>query len=685
MDGSVNGAYTPADAANPKKVQVANEADFLEGMRKRAEIAVAGWSEIHERAAQEIRFYSGQQWPQDVVNERKEDGRPMLTINQLPKFANQVVGDALQNKIQLKISAVNGDGGKLYGNQAGMADYTASKVMDGVVRNIQLQSKAERGYDTVLRHAVISGLGFLRVIKQWKQPYGFEQELRIRAVRNQFAVLFDPSVMFDDEPDFAGAHYCFVQTEMRRDVAEKKYPGATFSEIGLESTPTTTQWWAREDKVRICEYLYREVKKETYVQLSDGAIVTLETLKAKQEEFTARGLSVIGEGEGQKSCVYTSLVSSQNILEGPYLWDGGYIPIVPVFGPELLVDGKMQYWNLFRHSHDAQRMYNYWRTAATEAVALAPKAPFIVAAQTIAGRETEWKDANRKPRGALVYTHLDNVPPPQRAGAANSGAAEINQSLQANDDVKSTIGLFDASLGQKSNEVSGKAIMARQREGDVATFVYHDNLAKAIEHIGRILVDIVPKVYDTKRLLRIVGPEETEDFVAVNMSDLGMMEWDVAVSTGPSYTTRRVEAAEMMVEFVKSAPDLASLVIDLVFKYMDWPGADKIAERLKRTIPPNLLSARELEERVVEEQARPQMPPTPQEEHQMQVENLTAEADFIDAQAKRIAAEAKLAQAQALSPDEIAQKIATGIAETIQELSRRPNRGTAGRAQPSRE
>lgn len=654
-----------------------NMETFMSEMRDRANIAVSGWSEIHAKSSEDVRFFAGEQWPMNIKAERINDDRPCLTINQLPKYVNQVLGDGLQNKIQVKVRAVQGDMNKTYPNVAGNSDYSAASLMEGTVRNIEYLSKAERHYDTALRHITQGGIGWLRIIKRRTIPYGFDQELAIRAVRNPYSVLYDPFAMFDDEPDFTGGSWCFVHSMMKRSAAEKRWPGKNISDVALDVTAPNAGWWFTQDDCRICEYWWREEEECEYVLISNGAIYEFEELARRQAELDAMGLTVVASEKGTKFCVYQALCSGSDVLEPPVKWDGAFIPIVPVLGPELYLDGKMQFWSLIRHSHDAQRMYNYWRSTATETAALAPKAPYLTPAQAIAGREHEWKNANKTPSGALVYVHGD-WPAPKREQMTENPAGELAQVLHASEDIKSTIGLFDASVGRQSNEVSGKAILARQREGDTGTFVFHDNLAKAVEHVGRILIDAIPRVYDTKRMLRIAMPEDLEDYVNVNLADLGTYRFDVVSASGPSYTTRRVEAAEMMTEFVKSAPQLAQYVIDLVAKYMDWPGADEIAKRLKRIVPPQLLSPKEQMERQAEAAMVPPPPPTPQEQHEMQVAETTAEAEYIDAVAKQIAAKAKLAQAAAMEPQKIQDMIAGGIAEVLADLTKRGERRAPG-------
>jgi hypothetical protein len=282
-------------------------------------------------------------------------------------------------------------------------------------------------------------------------------------------------------------------------------------------------------------------------------------------------------------------------------WAGKFIPIVPVYGDELLVDGRRRLRSLVRDAKDPQRMFNYWRTTSTELVALAPKAPFIGRKGAFDTDSAKWATANVQ---SHAYIEYDGPEPPIRQPFAGPPAGAISEALNAADDIKSAIGLYDASLGARSNETSGRAILARQREGDVSTFHYVDNLSRAIRHAGRILLDLIPKVYGTARVIRVLGADGKASSVGVApggqggqlkgveaIYDLTAGKYDLTVRSGPSFTSRREEAANQMIELIRAYPAAAPALGDLLARNLDWPGAEEVAGRLAALLPPQVRGA----------------------------------------------------------------------------------------------
>ena len=296
------------------------------------------------------------------------------------------------------------------------------------------------------------------------------------------------------------------------------------------------------------------------------------------------------------------IVSGAAVLE-TVDWAGRFIPIVPVYGEELMVDGRRRLRSLVRDAKDPQRMFNYWRTTSTELVALAPKAPFIGRKGAFDTDSDKWATANVK---SHAYIEYDGPEPPMRQGFAGVPAGALQEAMNASDDMKAIMGLHDASLGARSNETSGRAIMARQREGDTSTFHYIDNLSRSIRHAGRILLDLIPKVYATARVVRVLGPDGAAQNIGVapggqspaqgaeqlkaigRIHDLGAGRYDLTVRSGPSFTSRREEAANQMIELIRAYPGAAPVIGDLLARNLDWPGADEIAGRLAALLPPQV-------------------------------------------------------------------------------------------------
>jgi hypothetical protein len=355
-----------------------------------------------------------------------------------------------------------------------------------------------------------------------------------------------------------------------------------------------------------------------------------------------------------------TLMDGTQELEKPRDWAGRYIPVVSTYGPEEVTRGLPQYRSLIRYAKDPQRMYNFWTTQITEKIALAPKAPYIGTAKMFSKHKKAWAQSNTSNAAYLAFTpdKESSLDRPTREPPAALNVAEIEQRNQASDDIKATTGLYDASLGNRSNETSGRAILARQREGDVATFPWMDNLSRSIEHTGRILIDLIPRIYDTQRQVRVLGIDGSDKIVPINqpfrtnageirVHDLSKGKYDIEVTVGPSYTTKRLEAADSIMAFIQSMPNAAPMVADLVAQNMDWPFADEIAKRLKTMLPPELQEADDLtaEEQMAKEQMEAMAQQKMEEAEMLEKEktvseirknNADAAKDFADAEAQQI-------------------------------------------------
>lgn len=652
------------------------DAAFLSEMRERADDAQSAWDPIYTAAREDALMIAGKQWPREVLDQRKN--RVTLTINQYPKYIRQVTSDAKQNRINIKLRPVEYNRSERVRNLAGTRDYSLAEMMEGIVRNIEYNSTAGHHYDRSLEQCVKGGIGWLRVLKRYATPDGFEQELYITSVRSPYSVTVDPRALLSSEPGLSGGDYFFVHEWIGRKQAERLYPGEVISDttLGDGANPTQLSFWTSDKNVRVSEYWWREPERVKYLLLTNGRVMRedelLQLLQAGAQ--LPEGISVHAERIGMKHCVKWCLTNGARILDGPHEWDGGLLPLAAVMGPEHYLDTEgVQIDSLVRHSHDAQRSFNYWQTSATERVALSPKAKWLAEAQAIAGFEADYRDDSETAKNYLRWRFREGVPKPELVQGSTTAAAEITMALSQNDNIKSTMGIFDASLGQRSNETSGRAILARQREGDAATYDWHDGLAKGVEHIGRILVDLIPKVYDTQRIMRIRLPDDAgEDFVQINTAvqaedgaevieaDVGATRFDVAVDVGPALSTRRQEAADSMTAFVQAVPQAGQVMADIVAESMDWPGADRAMKRLRSLVPPQLLTE---EERESIGANQPQQPPEPSPEDQVAMKEL--EARVAEAEAKIAEAQAAIANAQAMNPEQVKELVAEAFAAVL--------------------
>jgi hypothetical protein len=585
---------------------MASDEDILEDARDAFTAAADCESDNRKDALDDLTFARlNQQWPAAIAKQRADDGRPALTINKLPGFIRQVVNDSRQNKPSIKVHPVDS-----------MADPITADIYSGLIRNIEYSSHADVAYDTAVDSAVSMGWGYFRIGLDYAYDTSFDMELSIDRVADPFLVYGDPRSFAADSSDWNSA---FVIERLTKKQFEDKYKGSEAVNWETQGYVELGEPWFTEDGVMLAEWWTREEVERDIILMSDGSVLDAETYDKKEELRAFYALQGITEQARRTSKSYKvtqRLLTGKEILE-ENVWPGRYIPIVPVYGDEVVVEGKRHLRSLIRDAKDPQRMFNYWRTASTELVALAPRTPFIGKKGSFVTDAHKWATANTQ---SHAYIEYDGAEAPARQGFVGPPAGALQEALNAADDMKSVMGLYDASLGARSNETSGIAIARRQGEGDVSTFHFIDNMARAIRCAGMILIDVIPKVYGKRQILRILGPDGVPQMVPMRtpqpvlspqgqpmldpmgvamtrINDLNVGKYDLTVSSGPSFTTKRQEAAAQMTEMVRAFPAAAPVIGDLIAKNLDWPGADEIAKRLStlapqgQQIPPELQKA----------------------------------------------------------------------------------------------
>lgn len=599
-------------------------------------------SENRAEALEDIRFARlNEQWPADVKQKRQQEGRPCLTVNKLPTYIRQVVNDARQNKPSIKCHPVD-DG----------SDVETAEILNGLIRNIEVTSNADIAYDTAIDSAVTGGFGYLRIVVDYARDDSFDLDIQFRRVANPFTVYGDWRAEAGDGSDW---NVAFVTEWIDKAEFEKRFPKVDVTAWMDGATGDTLRDWADDDRVRIAEYWVREEVEKTIVRLSNGQVWDKEDFLEREEEFLLQGIGITAERETVGYEVKRHMLGGGEVLETEE-WPGQYIPIVPVYGDEVNEEGKRHYISLIRHAKDPQRMFNYWRTASTELVALAPKAPYVGAVGSFDTDAQKWGSANTETHAFLEYDPVDGAAPPQRQPFAGPPAGALQEALNASDDIKSVVGMFDASLGARSNETSGRAILARQREGDVSTFHFIDNMSRAIRQAGRILVDLIPKVYSGPRVLRILGEDGNSQNIQVNQPiqkpdgspliyDLENGKYDITVHAGPSFTTKREEFSASVIELIRANPQTAPILMDMVAKAQDWPDADKVAKRLHAMLPPQILQME-----AAENGGPPPIPPQAQQQIAMmgqQLQQTTANYQQLAQQMQKMQQENQKAMAEA--------------------------------------
>jgi len=643
--------------------------ELLRLARDRFELCQEGEADIREKADKDIKFDNGEQWEKEELSDRK--GRPCPVINKVAGTNKQILGDARQNRPKIKVRPV--DSG---------SDPFLAEVFTGLIRNIENVSDAESAYDYGHECAVRGGYGHWRVLTEYEDD-SFDQQIKIKRLHNPFSVYFDPASV---EQDYSDAKYCFITDELTKEEFEAQYPDA--DQVDWENTEQAALSWIEGKKIRIAEYWWKEQVKRHLFELADGRVIEIkkpeifdqpETPPSQQmDPATGQIVEIPGQpasrwvfGDGMpeplqfrreravkgEQIKWAKLTGSQ-VLEGPQDWAGKYIPVVRELGEEVWIDGQRVLRSATRHAMDPQRLYNWGAANAIEVLAMGPKQPYLVTAKQVEGYEQEWSRAFRRPAPYLTYNSdptAGGIPQRQSLDVSTNGITGFL--MVASDDIKSTTGLFDASLGKQGNETSGRAIIARQREGDTATYVFADNQAKAIRYTGKILVDLIPRIYDTERVVRLIGddlkksmgqgeqqqqitvaPDGMSAWVKVNIidpatgkviaNDLSAGKYDVVVDAGPGYMTRRMEAADAMVQLAQIAPQALPVLIPRIAKSLDWPDAIEISEEIKQLAQP------------------PPQPPDPRIALEMEKGKLDLQGKQLDNQGKVIDIQSKAQQSQ---------------------------------------
>ena len=559
------------------------------------------------------RFAAGDQWPDLIRKGREMSGRPIQTINRLPAFIDQIVGDARQNKPSIKVHA--GEDG----------DEDIAAIYDGLIRSIQNESNADFAYDTAVEHTACFGFGAWRVKTEYESEDSFNQIICIERITDPLSVYFDKNSQL---PDYSDARHVTIRVKITKDEYKQRWPKKEEADYNFDDF--TSDWTVDKDQVIVAEHWYKVDEKATLYAVQDEEGNTQVTL-----EKPLFGFNVVNQRETTITKIKMCMISGAGVLEESD-WAGKYLPIVGVNGKEDLVDGKRTLRGLVRFAKDPQRMYNYWRTIDTEQKALAPKAPVLVTAKQIEGFEQHWQDSLTSNAPYLIVNDT-NSPTPSRinAGIIDKGANEA--ALMCVDEMKSTTGIFSASLGEQDNEKSGRAILAQQRKGDTANFAYIDNIARAIKWTGKIIIDLIPKIYDAARVITVMGADGAKKLERINQVvmkkgepkniDLTVGKYDLVVTQGASYATKRIEALNSMVEIARVNPAIMQIAGDLIIKAMDWDGADEIAERMKKMLPP------QLQAQEGEDGEQKQLPPEVQqmiEQGKQQIDELTKQVKLLE-------------------------------------------------------
>lgn len=618
--------------------------DLLVRIRKRAKVMMEADRENRRLALDDLRFtyVPGEQWDELTKRERGSE-RPMYEFNKVRVTVKRIINDMRANRPQGKVRATE-DG-----------DKPTANVLEGLIRNIWSNADGDTAIDYAAEYQVAAGMGAWRVTVDYADDEAFDQTIGVDPIRNPFCLYSDPGAQDFLKRD---AEDWFLTDKISKESYAARWPKAVPVDFDVDSEFDDDEEWEDEEKVRIGEYWWKEPVDKTILLLSDGK--TADADEVTPESLAQMQLEVVKTRQCRSHKIMMCIASGDAILEGPTEWAGKQFPFIQVYGEFVIIEGKVYWFGLTRFAKDAQRSYNYSRTNAIESVALAPQAKWWATPEQVAGLEASIAEANKKNYPFMLYNAdpKTNGQPPQRMASAEVPVALVQEMQISSEDIKAVTGIYDASLGAQGNETSGKAINARQRQGEIATFNYMDNMAKGIRRTWEILIDLIPRIYDTERSVRILGIDGAEDYAKVNavdpqtgkaINDLSRGKYDTTITVGPSFATLRQEAAEAYGEIASRDPNVMLAAGDLVFKAMDLPYAEQIAERYQALLPPPIQEligkGKEMPPEVAAAMAQVNQAMQMVAEKGQLVTAAEQELKELQSQAKGDAASAKLAQA----------------------------------------
>lgn len=576
-----------------------DESSFLADMRKKFYDDIQYDRLNREAAIEDLRFMVGDQWD-DYVRQRREAARkPVLTVNRLPAFVAQVVGSRKQNETTIKIAPDDG------------SSKSVALIREDLIRAIQKESRAIVAYDKAFETQTQCGIGNFALELDYANDDVFEQKINIEPRPDAMSVVWDRTI--SDSTGRDAGHVFDVDT-MPHEEFKKRWPWATPADITVDVTlrgDLRMSGWISIDDVRVVKYWRMRSRKRTLALLDDQRVMditdltdpTHPTFNAEQARDILSRIQTRADGspfmrEVEKPYAEMYICSGLDVLEGPYRLDVSRVPMFRVPGWEVKIGEWKHRWGIIRFLKDPQRLHNFWRSVTAEKLGQSPRGVWMAAQSAVAGREQQWRESHLSDDPLLIWND-ESGSKPERVPPAQVEAALMQQAEFTNQDLKDVSNIHEANLGMPSNEVSGKAISARQRVSDTGSAIYHDNLKLAQEECGRTCNELLGSVYDTARVVKTVGEDSRENMVAINQvgkpeTDITAGKYSVTATVGPNTETKRIEAAENMMALINAAPQVASLVADLIVEAQDWPKAQEIARRLRMALPPGMLNVNDM-------------------------------------------------------------------------------------------
>ena len=568
--------------------------DIIKTALERFHLAETAESEFRQAAEEDLKFVYGEQWNDQAKNMREQAGLPCYTVNKVAEHLRHITNEMRQNKPSLQVDPTQGGATK-----------ETAELLAGLIRHIEYDSAADTAYDTASWYAVATGLGYIRLISEYEDFTSDNQKLVIKAIANPASVFFDPA---SKNPDGSDAEWCFIISDISHDEYKRKYGDSKLGEAitagdftDMKNSPS----WMSESTVRVAEYYYKEWSTKTLytVQIPDGSTYMSQE-KPTEESLLSGEAIILKKRPLDIPTIKWCTINCKEIIGDDTIWPGDHIPVIPVKGNEFWINGKKETYGAVRPSKDAQKSYNWLVSIQTQMIASAPLAPFVGFKGQFKDVEHQWRDVNVAP---IAYLEVDSKDSngnqqalPQRMNSEPAIQAISATRMAAGDDIKAVFGVFDAALGNRSNETSGTAILARTAQANISNYHFYDNLIRSVTQLGKIMVQVIPTFYDTERVVRIVNENGTREMETINTTDsrtgkpkfdFSIGKYDVVIQTGPNYATRRQEAATEMSTLIGAYPNAGPLIADLAADAMDWPGSTLVAKRLRAAVPPEILAA----------------------------------------------------------------------------------------------
>lgn len=547
-----------------------------------------GYEFICKNIKEELDFRSGEQWSEE--DRALREGRPCLTIDKMGKYLDKVEGYFRNNPPQANVKARFN------------ATEDDAKIIKGYLRSFLASPKTKACIQTACGHMTTVGYGWIYVNYEKDSPRSFDEYSPVATrVDDPRSVRIDKSSI---EADGSDAAWVSLLRTMPRKTAEDRYDEELLTSFDDVPDEYASQW-VKDDQIVVADYWWKEDVDDTLTEITTFDTNQKRRLFSKElEKLVAGSYTVLRTAAAKRSVVKMVTVTGAGIVD--YIeWPGSDLPIIPCYGAQVWCGEYKVYTGLVRKAMDIQRLINYYASATAEVTALAPRVPFILAEQQKEGHEAEWDTATVDNFSNLTYKHVDGIATPQRAQLTSDVSPLLAAITNSTNDLADVMGIYEASLGQESNQKSGTAIQNASQNSDQVIAIMIDNGRRAVIRMAQVAVNMLPFLATEERTLRYLSEEGEESEIPVNTGspvevtdvkgidksavDLSSAVFEVVVEEGESYQTRKQESANGGLELLNILPEAQrGAVAAEVVRNLPWPNSKKLSRVLAAMLDPNL-------------------------------------------------------------------------------------------------